>query len=302
MRPYLFIFSILFLLSCGSSKEEKVESGIDLAQTYLSSEKCDDALKALEEESDFKNPIYLQVLASAHACKAGVRVVEVIDELENLNTNELFYEIATRDFAQVKKSSDYYSLTSAINTIIDSTSEVSQDQRDQAFGKRKGQDLGVQLLMYSVVQVSRFLNYYGQAKNGKKGEALGENAVACFLDYVNNPQLPANIPDPNACSTTDNGHPELDLTTASGRVNACHGIILINNVLDVFEKVDFGDSNNLKVIKKVAEKIAQIRDQIAGNYPELVSIFYVRNQKSCEDLSDSDIESYIFAVYEVGFK
>lgn len=300
MRPYYLLFSLLFLLSCGSSKEEKIESAIDLALTYLTYDKCEDALSVLNEEVDLQNAVYLQVLASAHACKAGINVVQIIGEMESLETSKVLYELAKRDFALVRNNDSFNALTTAVNTITSSTTTVSQEERTKAFGPRKGQDLGVQLLIYSVVQVSRYLNYYGNAEAGRKGEGSGVNT--CFLDYVNNPILPGLLPTSNNCGINGDGHPELDLATPSGRKNACNGVILINNVLDVFENIEFGDSENLQVLKEISEKISFLRENLTDIDPGLEFLFNIRDHKSCEDLSDSDVEKFIFALFEVGFE
>ena len=63
MVRFTFLIFLFFLISCGSSQEEKVASSIDRAQTYLSKGKCDEALNELNEARDLENAIYLQVLA-----------------------------------------------------------------------------------------------------------------------------------------------------------------------------------------------------------------------------------------------
>ena len=85
---FIFLIFLLSFISCGSSQEEKVASSIDRAQTYLSKGKCDEALKELNEARDLENAIYLQVLASAYACKGDVEIVNVIAEIKNIDTNK----------------------------------------------------------------------------------------------------------------------------------------------------------------------------------------------------------------------
>jgi hypothetical protein len=305
MRSGFFLLFLMFLVSCGASKEEKVESAIDQALTFLSSDKCDEALDTLKDDQDLSNPIFLQVLASAYACKAGVSVVEVISDLKDFNSTNVLSEISQKRFAQSSQLTAYQSLTKSLDTILSSTQVVSQSERESAFGTRKGQDLGMQALIYSVVQVSKFVNYFGNADNGKKGEKGGMNN--CFLNYSNNPIVSALIDDPsypadNACQTNADGHPELILSTLQGKNYACHGMTLINNSLDILETIEFGDSQDLKVLKDISEKISLLRDAIIDIDPSLNRLFDVKDTDSCLDLAEEDVQIFIFAIYELGFK
>ena len=140
----LFLTFIFFLISCGSSPEEKVASAIDRAQTYLSKGRCDEALQELDEAQDLENAIYLQVLASAYACKADVEIVGVITEIQDIDTNNVFGDLSQMSFAQSANLTSFDLLKKSLNVILSSTSTVSQAARDDSFGKRKGQDLGMQ--------------------------------------------------------------------------------------------------------------------------------------------------------------
>lgn len=303
---FIFLIFLLSFISCGSSQEEKVASSIDRAQTYLSKGKCDEALKELNEARDLENAIYLQVLASAYACKGDVEIVNVIAEIKDIDTNNVFGELSEMTFAESANLTVFNHLKKSLDVILSSTEIVSQDARDDQFGKRKGQDLGMQLLFYSIIQASKFTNYFGNAANGKKGDHTGTNL--CFLDYTTdvanlfNPNPLYTIPASNACQAAGDGHPDLDIATASGRANACQGVIAINNVLDTLASLDFGDSQELKVLKDISEKISTLKDILIDIDPSLTYLFDVRDAKSCLELDDREIELFIFTFYEMGFE
>lgn len=299
LKP-LIILSLFILISCGSSKEEKTESAIDLALTYLSSDECEKALKALEEGADFKNPIYLQVLASVYACKAEISSIEVISELDGFVGTQVLNEISIKSFAISEDLTSIDFMSKSLDIIFSSTPDVSQASREKKFGKRKGQDLGMQGLMYSVVQVAKFVNYFGNTENGEKGDGAGVNT--CFLDYSNNPTLINFIIAPNKCQIATDGHPALDLNTVAGRKYACHGITIINNSLDVLGTIEFGNSEELKAIKRISEQISLVRDFALTIDPSLVSLFEIRDQETCLALTNNEIQMFILAFYENGFK
>ncbi|HLW57853.1 MAG TPA: hypothetical protein VKY27_10730 [Bacteriovoracaceae bacterium] len=296
---FLFL-SLLLITSCGSSKEEKVESAIDQALTHLSSNKCDDALKILKDGKDFENPVYLQVLSSAYACKAGIEVVEVITELEDFNATKVLNELSTKKFAQTTNLDSYHYLNKSLETIFNSTAQTSQAAREEAFGTRKGQDLGMQALLYSIVEVSKFVNYFGNTETGQKGDGQGSNR--CFLDYSNNLLLFNLLPATNSCVSETDGHALLDLTKEEGKAYACQGVLLINNALDILESIKFGNSEELKSLKKISEKISNLRDFIITVDPSLESLFSIRDQEACLDLENEKIQTFIFSIYEVGFE
>lgn len=296
---FLFLF-LLLITSCGSSKEDKVESAIDQALTHLSSNKCDDALKILKEGEDLENPVYLQVLSSAYACKAGVDVVEVITELEDFNATKVLNELSTKKFAKATNLDSYHFLNKSLEVIFNSTAQTSQAAREEAFGTRKGQDLGMQALLYSIVEVSKFVNYFGNTETGQKGDGQGNNR--CFLDYSDNLVLFNLLPATNSCVSTTDGHSLLDLTKKQGRAYACQGVLLINNALDTLESIKFGNSEELKALKEISQKISSLRDFIITVDPSLESLFTIRDLEACLSLGNEEIQTFIFAIYEVGFE
>lgn len=300
MRTRFFYLLLLLLISCGSSKEDNVESAIDQALTYLSSEKCEQALESLKKDQDLENPVYLQVLSSAYACKARLDSIIVISELENFNSTKVLNELSVKNFAVSNDLNSYHFLTKSLDVIFNSTTVVSQLSREEFFGKRKAQDMGMQALLYSIVQVSKFVNYFGNTKTGQKGD--GEGVNRCFLDYSDNLPLFNFLPATNSCSSTTDGHPQLDLSRAEGKAYACQGMTLINNSLDILDTINFGNSQDLKVIKEISQKISALRDFMITLDPTLEALFEIRDMKECLTLDKEKIQTFIFSLYEVGFE
>ena len=70
MRNFLILLTILFVSACAQNPQEKLAEAIDRALTHLSAGDCDAAIDVLEDsDSDGDDPIYIQVLSSAHSCK-----------------------------------------------------------------------------------------------------------------------------------------------------------------------------------------------------------------------------------------
>lgn len=189
MRNFLILFIILFLSACAQNPQEKLAEAIDRALTHLSAGECDAAIDVLEDsDSDGNDAIYLQVLASAHACKADFNEVSFIDnDLTDIDTTSaatILRDVSVMSLSSqsAPDSAEYVSIRTGLNTILNSTSAGGQVSRTAKFGTRKAGDLGVQALILNVVNMGKFLNYYGNVDtNGVKGG--GSSSNSCFLNY-----------------------------------------------------------------------------------------------------------------------
>ena len=128
MRLYFIFIFLIALSACGNNPQEEMNSAIDVALSHLSSGEGDEALDVLNEvTNDNDNAIYLQVLASAHACEAGFNEISFIStDLEGMDTTD-FSSIMTSlakftlsDETEVD-STEYTSIKTAINVLLDST-------------------------------------------------------------------------------------------------------------------------------------------------------------------------------------
>jgi hypothetical protein len=318
MRSILLIFFLCFLASCAKSPEEEATEAIDLAQTYLSESKCDDALEVLLDiEAPEEDAIYIQVLASAYSCRAGHSEITFIGtDVANLVTssaNLLFKSLTTLTSSdETSTDSDAYEdMRSAITTILDSDGATAPSQlnREAVFGPRKAGDLGVQVLILSIVQLGKFLNHYGNTDaDGDKG--LGTtNSNTCFLDYtsVNTQTLVNNLPSANNCNSNSDGHPDLDLTTSAGKRRACEGLMLITNLLDVLDNIDLSEDDSLSSLEDLAAFVSTFRSTALTADPDLEVLFETTSQAACLELLDDATElnnmQLIFAyLFETGLQ
>lgn len=317
MRPFLFLFMLFFFLSCGSNSEQEIDSAIDVALTHLSNNECDDALKVLGDVNDGSgNAIYLQVLASAHACKAGHNEVRFIaEDLESLDTTS-FATILTSltKFslsAETAVDSDAYtSIKTGIQTILSSTAgDPSHLDRVSKFGARKAGDLSVQALTLSLVNLGKFLNYYGNVDvNGTKGAGTGTNS--CFINYTD--ARARAVIDPGnlggACTVFNDGHPELSFAAASltnTKRRLCEGLMLITNLLDILESIDLSGSSTLAKLGEITAEVEIIKAAaVAAGLGDLINM---TSQSVCEAHLDTasnleDMEYLYSLLFESGLQ
>lgn len=301
---YLFIFCVIS--SCAQRSEEKVREAIDVAQTYLSQEKCNEAIELLEEIGrQPKNAVYLQVLASAYACQANFRTVEFIaDDLPRILPTSLFQSLTlfTHSVQPQVDSDDYQSLRTALE-VLQGTDK--QENRNELFGPRKGGDVGVQILILSLVQFGKFLNYYGNVDvSGAKGAGTA-HTNNCFLNYSN----PAAVTfvttsgETGACTAANNGHP--DMAGAELHRRLCEGSTLIANIIDVIRNIDLSSSSDLAVLEDLSTTIADYESD--ADAAGVGHILDMTSQSECEALISSptemnNMENYYATVFEVGLQ
>ncbi len=317
MRPFLYIFILLFLLSCGSNPDQEIDSAIDVALTHLSNNECDDALKVLGEIKDGTgNAIFLQVLASAHACKANHDEVRFIaEDLEDLDTTSFATIMSSLSKFALSSESEadsnpYTSIKAGINTILSSTAGVpSHLERVNKFGTRKAGDLSVQALTLSLVNLGKFLNYYGNVDaNGNKGKGTGTNT--CFLNYTDT--RARAVIDPGGlggfCTVFNNGHPDLSLAAASlttSKRRLCEGLMLVTNMLDVLENLDLSGSSTLSKLGEISAEAELIKTEaVAAGLGDLINM---TSQSVCEDHLDTaanleDMEYLYSLIFESGLQ
>lgn len=314
------IFSLLFLVlvtGCGKNPAEEMQSAIDVALTHLSNDECDDALDALNEvDNESDNAIYLQVLASAHACKAGFDETSFIStDLTNLNTTSFatimtsLAKLSLSDETEVD-SLGYTSIRTAINVLLNSTSgNPSQVDRTTKFGTRKSGDMGVQALILNIVNLGKFLNYYGNVDAlGAKGDGSGSNT--CFIDYLDNrAQLvinPGNLG--GACTTFIDGHPDLSFAAANlsaAKRRLCEGLMLVTNTLDILDNIDLSSSGSLSKLEDISTQVGSIKTTAtAAGLGDLINM---TSQSECETHLETqanfDDMEYLYAlIFESGLQ
>lgn len=311
MRNFLILLTILLLSACAPKPEEKLAEAIDRALTHLSAGECDAAIDVLEEsESDGDDPVYIQVLASAYACKADFDEIQFVSEdLADLDTTSgatIFKSMSLMSLSSetAADSVGYANIKRAINTILNSTSTIGQTHRTTAFGARKAGDMGVQALILNIVNFGKFLNYYGNVSaTGVKGGGSGSNS--CFINY-NDPRAQALTGvSTGACTVDNDGSTELDQTTVVGKRRICEGVMLLTNAIDILDNLDLSNSSTLSKLEDVSTQVNTYKT--AATTAGLGNIINMTSQSECETFLNTpaqllDMEYFYALVLETGLQ
>jgi hypothetical protein len=313
--PNLLYFLIfIFFVGCGPNVAEKTATAIDVALTHLSNEECDDAIDVLEEAGyQSSNGIYLQVLASAYACKAGFREVDfLLNDLAVINTASFptimkSLSIMTLSDETTVDSADYTAIGTGLSVLLQSTSgSPSQVSRESKFGTRRAGDMGIQALMLGLVNLGKFIHLYGNAStSGVKGGGSNSPSNSCFLNYTDLTAsgIVINSGLTGACTTATDGHASLDRSTAPGIRRLCEGLVLFTNILDILENLNISSNSQLSALNQIATQVAPIK--IAAMGAGLGALISMTSQSDCETAMASDVnlnklEQFYVAVYEKG--
>lgn len=328
MRSLFILALLLFFTSCGKTPEEESDEAIDLALTYLSSNKCEEAIDVLEDIGrQRENSIYLQVLASAYACRAGFSEIDFLDtEIDKIDSSVsgLMKSLTTLKWSSQTEadSADYEDMKEALDVILNIDSEQpSQDHREEVFGLRKAGDMGVQALFMSIAQLGKFLHLYGNVNaTGVKGggaantDEQGATASTCFAAYTAvNAQTALTPAIAGACRypgpATYVGHPDLsfaapDLVVTKRRL--CEGLMLVTNIIDILNNLTLTD-DSYGDLTSVTATVNTYKTNITNASPALATLINTTSQEECETLvaggSEFDNLQYIYALlFEVGLQ
>lgn len=302
---YILVFTFLLGLSgCGQRSGEEVREAIDLAQTLLTSEKCEEAIKVLEDaKRDYSNAVYLQVLGAAYACRAGVRMIHFIStDLPAINSSSFMnsLSILTLSPETTVDSAAYTTLKTSLG-ILQNTDK--QTNREAKFGVRKSGDLGVEILIYSLIKLGKFLHFFGNVDSlGNKGG--GTNTNTCFLNYTYPPaQGVVTSGSTGACNATNTGHPDMSGAALARRL--CEGSTLVANIIDVLQNIDLTGLPNVGSLENLNTTASQYRTDAdaagVGHFIDLTS------QSECEALlanptEMNNMQLYYATVFEVGLQ
>lgn len=317
MRSLFLIWILLLLASCGQNAAEKTDEAIDVALTYLSSEKCDAAIDVLEDAGrNNSNPVYLQVLASAYACRAHYNAVKFIeDDITTISgtATGLMKSLALLSLSPetTADSDEYKDLRTGLGVLLNIDSEQpSQVRREAKFGARKAGDMGLQTLLLSLVQLGKFTHYYGNVNvtSGVKGG--GAKASKCFIAYTDAQALLAVSGGVTGSCTNSTlvGHPDLSMAAADLPVTKrrmCEGLMLVTNVIDVLSNITLPVSDDLGDLDDVANVVKSFRTNITTLKPDLETLLTTTSQAECMSIVSTAPEfdklQQIYALlFEVG--
>lgn len=314
MVHFLYFFILLFFVSCGPNAVDKTNSAIDIALTHLSNEECDDAIDVLEEAGNqSSNGIYLQVLASAYACKGGFREVDfLLNDLAVINTASFpnimkSLSIMSLSEESVVDSGEYTAVGTGLSILLQSTSGApSQVSRETKFGTRRAGDMGIQALMLGLVNLGKFINLYGNASSsGVKGGGSNTPANSCFLNYTDPVAVGVvtGAGQTGSCTTANDGHGSLSRSTTAGRRRLCEGLVLFTNLIDILENLNISTNSQLSALNQIATQIAPIK--IAATAAGLGALISMTSQSDCEAAMATSanldkLEQFYVAIYEKG--
>ncbi len=313
-----FLLVSILLISCAKTPKEEVLEAIDLALTYLSSERCEDAINILEKvgrQND--NAVYLEVLASAYACRAGFSTIRFIgDDIPNLDTSSFANLLKSVSILSLSPetaadSSSYSDMRTGFNIIFQSDGgpEPSQVNRATKYGARKSGDMGVEALLFSMVQLGKFINYYGNVDaSGVKG--LGAGVSRCFIDYTFGLAQAARVAGGGSCNGNNFGHADLSVlggSAATGIRRRCEGLMLFTNILDILQNMDLSGSDSLRDLEEAGDEIVTLKESAITARPSLSTLLNMTSQSLCETTLASPAEmdnmELIYALfYETGLQ
>lgn len=316
MRTILILFIILVFTSCAKNPKDQAAEAIDIALTHLSSGECDNAIRILEDVDDQEdNAIYIQVLASAYACKANFNEIAFIaNDLADIDASSpatIMSSLAMMSLSDetAADSLAYRSIRTGIDLILGSTSGApGQVARDAKFGTRKGGDLGVQALILNIVNLGKFLNYYGNVDAaGDKG--AGTNTNSCFINYTDaRAQTVISGGAGGVCSTNNDGHPDLSFAPANlenAKRRLCEGLMLMTNVLDILDNLDLSGSSELSKLEDISTQVESFRTTATA--AGLGTLINMTSQSDCETAMDTqsnldDMEYLYSLMFETGLQ
>lgn len=295
MKYLSLILGLLVFVSCGKNAEDETRKAIDKAQAYLSSSKCQEAIDALEQSGlETSDPVFVQVYASAYACRAGFdELTFFLEDIGTINASSstAFYKSLTQMSTSVETASDsqkYTDLLRAINIVLTAGGATpSQAARNSTYGNQKAADIGTQGLYMLIAQLGKYLYHYGNVSSlGVKGG--GTAGSECFVKYDDATAIAAvnALPASNACDSSDNGHPDLSLAAGSLTVTKrrmCEGLMIITNLADILSNVTLSTNDSLGDLSQVKDLVVDYVDDFQSSADaDFVALIGTTKQSDCE--------------------
>ena len=303
IRNLLLILFLVLGFSCGTTNQEDVEDAIFHARQLLTGGRCAEALEALAKVPyQPKNIDYLEAAASAHACIGGYNTVTFfLDDLDKLGTSQTAFlgSLATFSTSNMttSASSAYLSIKTAINTLImaGGISSSSYANRSGAIGASANNNISVFSLYMILVELGKFMNYYGNADDSTGIKGTGGQANECYMDYTDAQAIAAiGLGTSGSCNLPNEGHPDL----TGDRTRACEGVVLFNNLIDIISNVIFSGTNS----GSLGDLAAGISSVCAGGATFNREICDVKTFSECvsntADIDSNQLERFYGIIFE----
>lgn len=287
----LIIFSI-FCSSCGSNKQES-QDAIFMANVFLSSMRCDDALRELTKvDADYYDFYYYQALGAAKACKADYSVLAIIDELEDFTTTDSFFKflagLSTSNETSATSVNFTY-LESAIDSILflKSTSAPKfSDRLTKITNRSQAEELSFQALFMIFVYLGKWLAHYGDAD--ASGAKTG--TVECLLAYstqaqsfLDNAERTALLGAGGTCKPGSvAASPDLPFATATTTTRLCKFITYFNHVRDIASNITLSSHTSLGALADAFTDLDAFITAANAAFPGISNVITFYDVTSCE--------------------
>lgn len=320
IQNLILVFVLLFTIGCGKKTDDEIiDDAINNANRALSKRDCQTAIDTLEsigrKNSDAR---YLIVLASAYACRGGYNeLILFANDFANISTSNALGGLtlfSTSDDMTSPSDSEYTDLQTAFEILVfagglSTSANPDSDQRRAIFGNAKGGDIDAFIMYISMVQLGRFLRYYGNINTTTGQKGGGAASHNCLLNYQNIPfDVGGNISTliggatTGNCNALDDGNDELGLQASINVSRACQGVVLLNNFLNVLPAVlDSYTGNELAEIDAIRTTLQSFDVALLaalGANPEVAS---VKSQTLCES-QNSAIQDFLEIYYALRFE
>jgi hypothetical protein len=295
---------ILFFISCAANPQNLINSKIREARYLLTEGKCSDAIEVLDEiKSDAEDdPDFIKTYASALACRAKYSELKLFSrDLSGLDADSLFGSLASFSTStDTEADSDKYTyIMEAIDYILyaPDVDEPSTVDRIEEFGERHGGDLSMQALYMIMVNLGKFMAYYGNADtDGLKGQ--GGQSNTCLFNYTDFTAVTyvSTSGLTGSCTNAGQGHP--DLNTATPGVTAairnrrlCDGIILYNNMMDILANISLASNESLGDMSDIQSALAALElvATTVDTTDTIDPIFDFYSHEECEDFANTSV-------------
>jgi hypothetical protein len=318
-RLTLSIIFLAVLFSCGKSTDEQTADTILSANIAMSNGNCQSAVDMLEGLGrQYKNAYYLKALSAAYSCLAGFNTtIFFASDMANtaspspLGGMSTYSTSLTTFQSPLENDPKFIHMQAAIDLLlyaggIASTTEPFYTERAKYFSSGVAADINSQLLFLMLAQFGRYMKVYtNTSAAGVKGGGTASNV--CFTSYSNisTPLVLAGLAaQAGACKVTNSSHAETSslIASATRRRRLCHGVVLLNGILNVLPGVVAGASGgSLAAISGMTAAITLAQSAMTTADPSIGVVATTLNQTTCEDASSVPIdklESYFALMME----
>lgn len=324
-RSLLLLSVIGMLFSCAKTEQEEIDSAVVEAKYHLNSMDCSKAQEVLDDigfQDDDAD--YISVYASAQACFAGYKVLDVLfgGNLESIDASNLIGSLTTFSTSNETEvdSTAYTAIQNSITTLIESSggSSPSTEERNAKFGTQKSGDLSLQALYMIFVQMGKFFALHGNVNaSGVKG--AGSEGNSCIFSYTTSDAVDwIDDTTPGSCvaATGSEGSDLLESpeTAADIKRRLCEGIILYNNMIDILSHISIPGSDELGDVGDIQTALATLmtaaeaaetgtyNDGPATSTNAIQSLKSVTSQDACEAEELDRIEKFYAIFFETIFQ